>query len=200
MMVNISGSWWPYEFRLVHTSELVIERFDGDIGFQRPQSERFIERAVKEFDPRRFEPLIVVRVNMEPGELYSVIDGQHREAMAERQSLEWVPCLVLLTELSYTERSLLFHELNLRRRQLSLRDSMRARQEGKESEMMGLLAMLHRHGFYLDGHKPESVNGCRPLLARAVLDKCYKRDPRHLTMHCQCWRCGVTSWTGVCRR
>lgn len=176
--------WWPYEFEFAPRWKFTIERFDGDHGFQRPESERFIEGGVHDFDPRRFEPLIVVRVLVDDHEqcaeddkyIYSVIDGQHRLAMAERTASEPIPCLVHRELLTYEERALLFNELNLRRRQLNLRDSMRARHEGQDEEMLGLLALLARLGFYLDGHRPPDANGRRALQARGALDHNYKFD------------------------
>jgi hypothetical protein len=175
-----SGTWWPYVFEMIPRSRLKIERFDGDEGFQRPQSARFVEQQVRQFDGRRFEPLIVVALMPEDeGDedfYYSVIDGQHRDLMAEERGIELIPCIVHRDLLTYEQRATLFNELNLRRRQLNLRDSMVARHQGKDEEMLGLLALLARMGFHLDGHKPEDANGTRALYARGALDRNYKAD------------------------
>lgn len=175
-----STDWYPYAFEMAPRWRFTIERFDGDKGFQRPQSERFIEKEARAFDPRRFEPLICVRVevSVKPDDwLLSIIDGQHRFGMNEHVGHELLPALVHRELLGYEDRAMLFNELNLRRRQLNLRDSMRARAEGKEEHMLGLLALLARRGFFLDGHKPSGeTNGCRSLTARGALDRNYKYD------------------------
>jgi hypothetical protein len=188
--------WWPYEFRWVPMEDLIIERFDGTIGFQRWASEPFIQSGIENFRGRRFEPLTLAAVPFrvvggrwieieerppkEPRIKFSIIDGGHREAMAEGTDKTAVPACVLRDFLTYEERAMVFHDLNVVRRRLGVMDGMRARQQGRDEQMLGLLALLERHHFYLTGFRPDELNGQRSLSAAGALNRAYKDNPAAL--------------------
>lgn len=177
--------WWPFERQMLRRDQLVIERYDGTDGYQRRYSQRFVDAAVRDFDPVRFDALKVALVtdgrHLVPGEdHYAVIDGQHRDGMAEALGLELVPCDVYARRMSYRERALIFHKLNRVRQMLSVNDGARALAEGEDPDFLGLLYLLERHRFYLHGFRPANANGHRALHATRTLQIAYEANAKAL--------------------
>lgn len=169
--VTPTADWWPYEFQFVPRALLIVERFDGQDGFQREISDRFVDNQTKDFDPRRFEALICVRIEMDGRIRYSVIDGQHRTAIAEGRMVDPIPAQVHVEMLDYQDRAALFAELNLKRRQLNTRQTVNARVQQEDEEALGLLSMLERHGFYAQNIGRQTINGHRPIAALGTLTR-----------------------------
>lgn len=180
-----TSDWWPYERRNLYREQLVVERYDGTDGYQRYYRQRFVDGAVREFKPSRYNALIVARIvggrHYEPErELFAVIDGQHRYGMAEALGLDPVPCDVYRRHMDYQERALEFHALNRDKQMLNVADGARALYEGQDEELLGLLYLLERHSFYLHGFRPAHVNGHRALHATHTLQTAYAMDARAL--------------------
>lgn len=173
--------WWPFVFRMIPLDQLEVERFDGTSGYQRSLSDVFVTESLNSFDPIRFEPLTVVPVYEGDNphgrfRFYSVIDGQHRRAMAAERSYALVPCNVFNRTLTYEGRAWQFYKLNTARRQANIREGTRALFENKDKTLLALMEACNRHGFYLDGYRPGEPNGHRALAAIGVLRKQFKTD------------------------
>ena len=184
-MADRHQDWWPFERRMLPREQLMVERYDGTDGYQRDYRQRFVDAAVRDFRKARFQALTVALIvdgrYHEPGrELFAVIDGQHRYGMAEALGLDPVPCDVYRERMAYEERALEFYQLNHAKQMISVADGTRALYEGKDEEVLGLLYLLERHGFYLDGFRPPHVNGHRALHAVRTLQAAYGTDARAL--------------------
>lgn len=160
--------WWPFERRMLPRAALVVERYDGTDGYQRIYRQRFVDAAVRSFDPIRFDSLKVALITdgryFDPArEQYAVVDGQHREGMAEALGIATVPCDVYTQPMTYQQRALVFYKLNRVKQMISTADGARALCEGEDDDFLGLLYLLERHHFYLSGFRPAHVNGHRPL-------------------------------------
>lgn len=74
---------------------LPIARLVFDDSYQRPikqQGVRHVQTIARQFDWRRFAPVIVAPVE---GGVYAVIDGQHRTHAAALRGIETVPCQIV---------------------------------------------------------------------------------------------------------
>jgi len=177
--------WWPFKRTMMRREVLIVEAFDGTSGFQRGLKQKFVDEAVSHFDPVRFDALKVARIidgpHYEPGvNLWSIIDGQHRRAMAEELDLSVVPADAYVHDMDYKQRALEFYRLNSARQRMSVADGARALFEGEDDEMCALLYLLERHGFYLSGFKPKNVNGHKPLTATSTLRAAYSTNSNAL--------------------
>lgn len=179
------SEWWPFKTTMLRRDVLIVESFDGTSGFQRPLNQKFVDNAVRDFDPVRFDALKVARIidgpHHEPGlHLWSVIDGQHRRAIAEELGLDVVPVDGYVHDMDYRQRALEFYRLNSARQRMSVADGTRALVEGEDEPMLALLYLLERNGFYLSGFKPKNVNGHKPLTATSTLRQAYATNSNAL--------------------
>ena len=88
---------------------LPIERLQVDDTYQRAVSQnsvRNVRKIAKSFDWSKFTPVIVVR----DGDMYSIVDGQHRTTAAASIGVTHVPCYVL--SCSYQEAAAAFAAIN----------------------------------------------------------------------------------------
>jgi len=176
---NAGLDWWPYELVWLERSQLVDEGWEpGNGGFQRPDCNPFITYIADNFEEQCVDPLIVSKIEDIPEYVgkYSVLDGKHRLRGTERIGLAYLPCLVHKRVLNYCERSLLFDKLNLKRRQLTTGQSIRARQQGKDEPTLQMLALLEDCNCYLAGYAPIQLNGHRSISADTTIQTEFNRD------------------------
>lgn len=88
---------------------LPIDRLQVDDTYQRAVSQnsiRNVRKIAKDFDWSKFIPVIVVR----DGDMFSIVDGQHRTTSAASIGITHVPCYVL--SCSYQEAAAAFAAIN----------------------------------------------------------------------------------------
>lgn len=185
MTGQLTSDWWPFERRMLKREQLVVERYDGTDGYQRSFRQRFVDAAVQRFEEVLFDAIKVAEIidgryfNPERAK-YAVLDGQHREGMAEALAIEWVPCDVYRKRLDYEQRALTFYKLNRNKQLVNITDGTRSLYEGRDDDILDLLYLLERHGFYLNGYRPVDANGHRPLHAIQTLRKAHSANANAL--------------------
>lgn len=108
--------------------EVPTAKVQVDSAYQRTLNPRRVADIVKNFDPRRFQPLEISQRT--DGSLWCM-EGQHRLAVARELNLETVPAMVH-TGLKSTDEAILFWLFQRDRRALNFWDAFSARLYGKE--------------------------------------------------------------------
>lgn len=129
---------------------LKLAQLTVDRTVQRALDENRARRIAEEFDLTAFG---VIHVSARPGEVFHIIDGQHRVAGAKMAGHEdaTVPCLVYV-DLTKADEATLFRQLNNTRRVQAI-DKFRVRVEEGDLVAVQLNTMLHNHGWRVEASK-----------------------------------------------
>jgi hypothetical protein len=82
--------------------------------------------------------------------------------------------------MAYCQRAYEFFKLNRARQPIKTADGLRALFEGNDEETIAMLDLLNRHGFYLQGLRPDDANGHRPMHAVATVQHAYHTNANAL--------------------
>ncbi len=138
---NIASPVTPCVERVISTDKLT-----SGLPYQRPVDDREVDRLVREWDERLFEPLAV---SYREGR-YNIIDGQHRVSAVRKLhgGREVMIRCKVYSGMTYEQEAELCYKLDKAKRRLSLSQSTNALAEsGMDAETTEIRRLMNSAGF-----------------------------------------------------
>jgi hypothetical protein len=144
-----------------------------DEKYQRPLSEKFVQKIVDNFDEKQFG---VIVCNLRWNGEYAVVDGQHRLEAATRRGRKQLDTVVF--EIDATEEGKLFSALQANRRAASPIETHKALVFSKDPDAVALDRVVRNNGFRVATDSISAVGRMRQQISRGWtlknLDKALK--------------------------
>lgn len=151
----------------VQVKKVKLENIHVDEKYQRPLSDRFVQKVVNNFDEKMLGVLVL---NLRPyeatddGDFYSIVDGQHRlEAL---RLLGRTTAQSVVFEMNVQEEGQLFAALQKERRAASAIDQHKALLFSKDPVALSIERVCNTHGFKIASDSIASVTSIRNALAK----------------------------------
>lgn len=169
---------------LVGVLEMVeLSRMVIDYNYQRSMtlgSVKTARRIARDFDWRKFTPVIGVRV---ANNLIAIVDGQHRASAAKARGIQAAPTYIL--DATLQEAAAAFAAINGNVTPMNAQDIYRAKLVGGDPEALALQAVLDVAGVSVISGKVASLKG--QTRSVGVLQRClrvYGSDMLTLALQC----------------